>query len=353
MDLDWDLLRQLSEVTAVPGREDRMRAVVAERMRPLVDELSIDVMGNLIGVKQGSGSRNVMIAAHMDEIGFYVKFIDDLGFLRLQPVGGFDPRQMFAQRVRVTTRQGEVLPGVLAYATKPAHILTPEEQKEPPKIEQFFVDVGLPVEEVKTRVELGDMVTMDRACLPCGDGFIGKAMDNRVGVFWMLEALRGLASHEVTIHAVATVQEEVGLRGAGTSAFAINPDVAIALDTTLACDHPGPTAADSVTKLGEGVAIKILDSSLICHPRLVDHFRDVARRHGIPHQMEILPRGGTDAGAMQRIRGGIASITLSMPTRYIHTVNEMVHRDDVSAGVRLLALYLMESHTGDYVWPMP
>jgi len=346
--MDWELLKKLSETRAVPGREDAMRDVLREIMTPLVDELDTDIMGNLIGMKKGAGDRTVMIAAHMDEIGFYVKHIDKEGFLRLQSVGGFDPRQLFAQRVIVTPGTGEPIPGVLSYSTKPTHILGPDEGKSPPKITNFFVDVGLSSDEVIKRVSIGDMVTLDRACVPCGNTVIGKCLDNRVGVFVMIEALRDLSSHEVTIYAVATVQEEVGLRGAATSSFVINPDIAIALDTTLACDHPGPAEEDTVTRLGEGVAIKILDSSLICHPKLVDHFRAVAQAQEIRHQMEILPRGGTDAGAMQRSRGGNASITLSIPTRYIHTSNEMAHRDDVEAAVQLLRRYLEDSHNGDY-----
>jgi tetrahedral aminopeptidase len=348
--MDWELLRTLSETAAVPGKEDAMRTIMKDVLAPLVDDLSVDVMGNVIGHKRGAGKRGVMIAAHMDEIGFYVRAIEEKGFLRLQPVGGFDPRQLFAQRVRVTTRQGEVLPGVLTYATKPTHLLSDEERKQAPKLEQFFVDLGLPVETVRAKVELGDMVTMVRTCIDCGDMVVGKCLDNRVGVFVMIEALRQLQAAEVDIYAVATVQEEVGLRGAGTSAFALDPEIAIALDTTLACDHPGMTDTETITRLGDGVAIKIMDSSLICHPKLVDHMRQVAVTHGIKHQLEILPRGGTDAGAMQRTGGGRVSMTLSIPTRYIHTVNEMVSRQDVEAAAALLARYLEEAHDGAYAF---
>jgi endoglucanase len=348
--MDWDLLTRLSETPGVPGREDGIREVVREIMGPLVDSLDTDALGNVIGRKQGAGSRTVMLAAHMDEIGFYVRHVDEKGFLRLQPVGGFDARQLFAQRVQVHTRESGALPGVLSYATKPTHLLSPEERKEAAKIELLFVDLGLSPEAVKERVAIGDMVTLDRACKPCGDSFVGKALDNRVGVFVMVEALRRLARHEVTVCAVATVQEEVGLRGAQIAAFRLEPDVSIALDTTLAGDHPGPTEADAVTRLGQGVGIKILDASLICHPRLVDHLRQIAEARGIPHQMEVLPRGGTDAGAMQRARSGAASITLSVPTRYVHTVNEMVRRTDVEAAVNLLLAYLEEGHLGDYTY---
>lgn len=348
--MDTELFKRLCNAAGVPSREDELRAIVQETMGPLVDTLHVDVMGNVVGLKRGAGKRKVMVAAHMDEIGFMVRFIEKKGFLRLQPLGGFDPRQLFAQRVLVHTREGERLRGVLSYTTKPAHLLDPAEKSQAPKIENFFVDLGLPVEAVEERVAIGDMVTMDRTLEPCGEGFVGKAIDNRVGVFVMIEALRALGSHEVDIYAVATSQEEIGLRGATTAAYTVAPDVGIALDTTLANDFPGMSDYDAVTRLGEGVAIKIMDSSLICHPKLVEHFRAVAEQSKIKHQMEILPRGGTDAGALQRSREGSASITISVPTRYIHTVNELVMRSDVEGAIALLSSYLAEAHNGDYAF---
>ena len=191
------------------------------------------------------------------------------------------------------------------------------------------------------------MVTLDRTTEEIGDCVIGKAMDDRLSVFIMIEALRALRSTDCDIYAVATTQEEVGLRGATTSAYAIDPDISIALDVTLAMDLPGAAGEDQVTKLGAGTAIKLMDSSLICHPKLVRAFRDTAEAEQIPYQLEILSRGGTDAGAMQRVRGGSAAFTLSTPTRYVHTVNEMVHKTDVQAGIDLLARVLERAHTID------
>jgi len=350
--MNFDLLKRLSEAAGVPSREEKLREIVRAELAPIAQTIETDAMGNLICFKPGAGGkparRKVMIAAHMDEIGFLVRFIDDKGFLRLQPVGGFDPRQLFAQRVRVHTRAGDALPGVLTYSTKPTHMLTPDEQKAPPVIENFFVDLGMKVDDVKKTIRLGDMVTMDRTCERCGDHIIGKCLDNRVGVFVMIEAMKALKRHDVDIYAVATTQEEVGLRGAGTSAYAIQPDIGVALDTTLANDYPGIGDSDQVTRLGSGVGIKIMDASFICHPKLVEHFRSIAEKKKITHQMEVLPRGGTDGAALQRARGGIPSITLSVPTRYIHTVNEMVCDRDVDAAIQLLARYLEQAHGGDY-----
>ena len=167
-------------------------------------------------------------------------------------------------------------------------------------------------------------------------------------MFVLIESLRQVRSHEVDILAVATAQEEVGLRGALTSAYHLEPNVGIALDVTLAVDTPGSGKHEAVTRLGAGTAIKLMDSSLLCHPKLVQHFREIARREQIPHQLEILPRGGTDAGAIQRSRAGTPSITISVPTRYVHTVNEMANVSDVEATISLVARYLEEAHTGRY-----
>jgi len=166
----------------------------------------------------------------------------------------------------------------------------------------------------------------------------------------MIEALKALGDHEADIYAVATVQEEIGLRGAEAAGWAIKPDIAIALDITLANDIPGLPEQDHITKLGNGAAIKVMDSSLICHPKMVDHFEAVAQKHAIKYQLEVLPRGGTDAGAIQRLHGGIPSFTLSIPTRYVHTVNETVNGADVQACIDLLARYLEDAHNGDYTW---
>ncbi len=356
MTLDYELLKRLSETPGVPSREERIRSVVVEAARPLVDEVRTDALGNAVFLKQGEdgGGRapRVMIAAHMDEIGFLVRHVDKDGFLRLQPVGGFDPRTLIAQRVVVHGAGGEALRGVvMPSGGKPPHLMTGEEPK-PPKIDDLFVDVGLAGERAREAVEVGDMVTLDRTLERAGGNVIGKSLDDRVGLYVMIEALRAVRSHRVDIVAVATVQEEVGLRGAGTAAYGLQPDIGIALDGTLAVDIPGASEADVVTRLGQGVGIKVMDSASISDPRLVRQMRDVARREQLPFQMEVLPRGGTDAGAMQRSRAGIPAITLSVPLRYVHTVNEMASEVDIEAAVTLLARYLEEGHTFDYAHPL-
>jgi putative aminopeptidase FrvX len=340
-------MKRLCETPGIPSREDRVREVVISELRPLVDEVRVDVFGNVVGRKKGSGGPRVMIAAHMDEIGFLVKHIDDNGFLRLHPVGGFDPRVLVAQRVIVHGTKGDELRGVVQPAAKPIHLLDPSEIK-PVKLEDLFVDVGLPAEKVKEAVEIGDMVTLDRTVEEAGDCVIGKALDDRAGVYIMIEALRAMKGGTAEILAVATTQEEVGLRGARTSAYELEPEIAVALDVTLAGDIPGMPTEQAVSRLGKGAAIKLMDSSHISHPKLVRHFRDLAERHQIPYQLELLPRGGTDAGAMQQSRAGVPAITLSLPTRYVHTVNEMAHRDDLDACVSLLARFLEDAGARNY-----
>jgi endoglucanase len=210
------------------------------------------------------------------------------------------------------------------------------------------VDVGLSGDRVKELVEVGDPVTLARTCERVGDNVTSKTLDNRVSVFVMLEALRALGEHQADVLAVATVQEEVGLRGATTAAYHLRPDIGLAVDVTLAGDIPGGAGQDQITQLGNGTAIKIMDGSLLCHPKLVRHFRDVAEKHDIKYQLEVLPRGGTDAGGIQRSRGGVPSFTLSVPCRYVHTVNETAAVADIEATINLLARYLEEAHTRSY-----
>jgi len=347
MALNEELLRRLIETPGVSGREERQREIAREELGSLTDEVRTDSLGSVIGTKNGSDDTRVMLAAHTDEIGYLVKYVDENGFIRLQTLGGHDPANMVSQRVLVTTSNGETLRGTLQPARKPPHLARGEEQK-PPRADEFFVDLGMDAGTVKEKVRVGDYVVMDRTLEKVGDNYIGKAMDDRVGVFVMYEALRALGDHEATIFGVATSQEEVGLRGAAASGSALEPTVVVALDVTLAMDVPGGGNENTITELGKGVGIKIMDGHSISHPKLVEHLRAIAEREDIPHQMEILPSGGTDAGGVQRLHGGIPTVTLSVPCRYVHTPNEMVSATDVEGAITLLARYLEEAHAGDY-----
>jgi putative aminopeptidase FrvX len=339
-----ELLKRLSETPGAPGREERIRQVIREETESMFDEVREDALGSLIcfkaaGRKTSGTAPKVMIACHMDEIAFYVKAIDKDGRLRLTNVGGFDTRNLFARRVLVQGR--EDLYGVLNPAGRPIHIASDEEKKKIPQIHEFFVDLFLPKAEVSKRVRIGDPVTLVQDLMKIGEVYTGKAMDNRVASWVAINAIRRVgAASPYDIYFVATVQEEVGLRGAGPSAYGIDPDIAIALDTTLACDTPGVSEEESPSRMGAGVAIKILDRSSISDRGLIDEFVGLAESNKIPYQLEVLTGGGTDAGAMQRTRQGYRTITISIPTRYIHTVTESVHEKDLKASVDLLAAWL-------------
>ena len=336
-----NLLKQLSEISGVPGREERVRDLLRGELEGIVDELSEDTLGNLIAFKKSGrdGAKRVMLSAHMDEIGFYVRHIDDKGFLRVQNVGGFDMRNLFARQVTVHTAADDLV-GVMNPATKPIHISTEEERKKIPVMAEFAIDLGLSVDAVKARVRVGDPVTLRQTFQDLGEVVTGKALDDRVNCYVLVQVLKKLQNPVYDIYAVFSVQEEVGLRGALTSAYSLEPDIGIALDTTLAVDIPGTPIEQSVTRMGEGVALKVMDSSAISTRWLLDEFAALAEREGVPYQYEILPLGGTDAGAIQRSRRGVATLTLSIPSRYVHTVTEMVAKRDVEASITLLTRYL-------------
>ena len=345
-----ELLKELCEACGPPGFEDRIRDIYRREITPLVDRVETDGLGNVIAVKKGQGEapRKVMIAGHLDEIGFVVKFIDDEGFLRLQPLGGFDPKTLIAKRVMIRNRQGEDVIGVIG--TKPIHIMTDEERAKMPQLDDLFVDIGLTGEAAAEKVQIGNPVTLYQDFIEFGDYISSKALDNRVSIYTLVEAVRRAQDPQCEIYAVATSQEEIGLRGATTAAHRIRPDVGVAIDVTLACDVPGTKPQQHVTKLRHGVGIKILDSSFIAAPKLVEHCRSLAQEHGIPHQMEILPRGGTDAGGIQRAADAVPSITLSIPTRYLHSVVETVYAPDLEATIDLLARFLETAHTVDITY---
>ena len=337
------LLKELCETPGIPGHEERLRAIVRRELAPVTDDLQVDALGNLIAVKRNPGAPKLMIAAHMDEIGFVVSHVDEKGWLRVVPLGGHDPRNMVAQRVTVATAGGD-LTGVLFPGLKPPHIASEEERKRQLQVSDFFIDLGLPAAQVKERVRLGASVTIQRDFVEFGECARCKALDDRVALYVMIKAMQQATSFGFETYAVATVQEEVGLRGALTSAFGIHPDVGMAIDVTVAADIPGVPEHERVTQVGNGVAIKILDSSFIAHPKLVTFLQELAERRSIRWQPEILPRGGTDSGAMQRVRTGVAAGCLSIPTRYLHTSVELVHQSDVAAAVALMTAFIEEGN---------
>jgi endoglucanase len=341
--MNLKLLKQLSEAPGVSGREERVAAIIRDACKGLFDTIDVDAMGSIIARKRGPrGAKKVLLACHIDEIGFYVKHVDDNGYLRVQSAGGFDVRNLFARRVRVQASSGEDLVGLLNPSGRPVHIAKEEDKKKIPEIGEFFVDLGLSGEVVKQKVRIGDPVTLVQEFSEIGQCVSGKALDNRVAAFIAIEAVRLVKKPKYEVILAATVQEEVGCRGAGPAAFAVEPDIAIAIDTTLCVDTPGVSEDERVTKQGAGVALTVMDSMTISDRRLIDQFDALAKKRKIPAQLSILPRGGTDAGPMQRTRSGHRAMTLSVPTRYIHTVTETVHQRDLQSAIDLLAAWLQD-----------
>ncbi|MXV63306.1 M20/M25/M40 family metallo-hydrolase [Natronorubrum sp. JWXQ-INN-674] len=345
--IDFDLLAELTETSGVPGYEDRVRDLVIDEFEDSVDRIRTDAMGNVVGTLDGDSEYSIAVAAHMDEIGFMVSHVtgdeDGFGFVELDALGGWDARVLKAQRVTIHTDDGD-LPGVIG--SPPPHTLSEEEREKTPKVEDVAVDTGLPYEDLEEQVSPGDLVTMDQTTERVGETVTGKALDDRVCLFAMLEAARRLEEPDVTVHFCATVQEEVGLRGARALGVDVDPDLAIALDVTVANDVPGFDAGERVTELGEGTAIKLKDGSVITNPKVHKRLQAVAEDEDIDYQHEILPAGGTDTAGFQFSAGAKPVGAISIPTRYLHTVTETAHVDDIAATTDLLEAFLA-SETGD------
>jgi endoglucanase len=339
---DFDLLRDLTEFHGPPGYEDRVRGLVTEALEERTDEVRTDAMGNVVGTVEGESDYSVVVAAHVDEIGFMVRHVTEEGFLQLDAVGGWDPRVLRAQRVAVHTQQGE-LTGVIG--STPPHTQDEEEGASEQEVHDVHVDMGRDGEAVSELVSVGDLVTMRQTTEVVGNHVTGKALDDRVCVFAMLEAAERLSDPDATVHFAATTQEEVGLRGAEALGFDLDPDLAIALDVTVANDVPGFEEGDRVTRLGEGPAIKLKDGSVITNPKVNRRLRAVAEDAGVDYQLEVLPSGGTDTAKLQRVGGAKPAGAISVPTRYLHTVTESAHVEDIAATRELLTAFL-ESEDG-------
>ncbi len=334
------LLEKICKVPGAPGFEKRIRDFVIEEVTPLVDEVQIDAMGNVLAIKKGKSPKRAMVAAHMDEIGFIVTHVDDDGFVRFHTLGGFDPKTLTSQRVIVHGKKDVI--GVMG--SKPIHIMKPEERSKVVPISEYFIDTGLPAEEVKELISVGNPITRDQDLIEMGECVNGKSLDNRISVYILIETLRALKDQEVPydIYGTFTVQEEVGLRGAISSAGHVNPDFGFGLDVTIAFDVPGSQAHESVTRLGKGTAIKVMDGSSICDYRMVEYMKHTADKNNITWQAEVLPLGGTDTAGIQRYgKNGSIAGAISIPLRNMHQTVEMVHKQDVANTIELLKNCLM------------
>lgn len=345
--LNIELLEKITQTPGAPGYEHKIRSFIKNALEGIVDEMYTDPMGNLIAIQKGKSDQKVMVAAHMDEISFIVSHIDDDGFIKFQTLGGFDPKTLTAQRIIIHGKKDVI--GVMG--TKPIHIMTAEERSKPPKIQDYFIDTGLPKEELIKYVKIGSPITRERSFIEMGNTVNSKSIDNRISVYMLIEALKELKGKDLPMdfYGVFTVQEEVGLRGATAATLGINPDFAINLDVTLACDVPGSASHERITDLGKGAAIKILDGRTICDYRMVDFMQEVAEKNNIDFQLEVLPKGGTDTASMQQYaRGGSIAGGISIPCRYLHQVIEMADKRDVRGAIDLLKHCLLS--LGDYNW---
>ena len=328
------LLSEICEVAGAPGHEQRVREIVLREVKNLVDEIKIDNMGNVVAIKKGREDKRVMIAAHMDEIGFIVTHIDDNGFIYFHTLGGFDPKTLTAQRVIIHGKEDVI--GVMG--SKPIHLMSAADRQKVPTIKDYFIDTGRTKKDLEKLISVGDTITRERKMIEMGDCLNCKSLDNRVSVFILIEMLKEIKKNPpYDIYAVFTVQEEIGIRGANVSSMDINPDFGFGLDTTIAFDTPGSTKQEQVSALGEGACIKVMDSSTVCDYRMVAYMKEISKKKKIKAQLEILPAGGTDTAGIQRMNpGGSIAGAVSIPTRHIHQVIEMVHKKDVRGSIDLL-----------------
>ena len=328
--LNIELLRKICNTPGVSGFEEAIRSLIISEISNDVDELKVDPLGNIIAIKKGNSRQKLLLTAHMDENGFMVQHIDDEGFIRFIPLGGFDPKTLSAQRVIIHGKKDII--GVMG--SKPIHIMSQDERNKATQLKDFFIDTGLSKEEVLEQISIGDPITRDRDLIQMGKCINAKSLDNRISVYILIELIRKVKSSDLDLYFAFTVQEELGLRGAKTAAFSIGADYAINVDTTIAFDVPGAQAHENITKLGHGVAIKIFDSSVMPDSRMIKFLKDCAK--DIKWQAEILTGGGTDTASVQLAGHGAISGAISIPTRNIHQVIEMVHEEDCIAAINIL-----------------
>ena len=331
-----DVLEKLSNANGVTGREDEVRDLMKKYLKPYVDEVREDRLGNLIAFKKGNkDAPTVMLAAHMDEVGLMIKNIKKKGFLQFTKIGGIDDRILLAQKVIVHTDKGP-LTGVTG--SKPVHIQTEAEKKKVIEADRLFIDVGARDKEEaeKMGVQVGDVVSFDTKFVRISENVVlGKAFDDRVGCAMMVETLRRLQKVDCNVYAVGTIQEEVGLRGATIAAFQVAPDVGIVLESTVTGDTPGVEEGEAPAKMGEGPVLTVADAGLIAHPKVLRLLIDSAKENKIPYQLETGIRGATDAARIALTREGVPSGVIATPARYIHSPAAILNLDDAEKAVKL------------------
>ncbi|MCG1022109.1 M42 family metallopeptidase [Sutcliffiella horikoshii] len=341
LDETLTMLKDLTDAKGIPGNEREPRDVMKKYITPFADEVFTDGLGSLIAKKIGKADGpKVMVAGHLDEVGFMITHIDDRGFLRFQTVGGWWSQVMLAQRVTIVTSKGDVT-GVIG--SKPPHILPPEARKKPVDIKDMFIDIGASSREEAQEwgVRPGDQVVpyFEFTVMNNEKMLLAKAWDNRIGCAIAIDVLKQLkgADHPNVVYGVGTVQEEVGLRGAKTSANLIQPDIGFGVDVGIAGDTPGVTEKEALSKMGKGPQIILYDASMVSHKGLRDFVTGVADEMEIPYQFDSVAGGGTDSGAIHLTAQGVPALSITIATRYIHSHAAMLHRDDYENAVKLIA----------------
>ncbi|MDQ0270062.1 M42 family metallopeptidase [Cytobacillus purgationiresistens] len=340
LDETLSMLKELTDAKGIPGNEREPREVMKKYISEYADEVTTDGLGSLIAKKTGKeGGPKIMVAGHLDEVGFMITSIDDKGFLRFQTVGGWWSQVMLAQRLTIVTSKGDVT-GVIG--SKPPHILPAEARKKPVDIKDMFIDIGASSREEAHEwgVKPGDMVVpyFEFTVMNNEKMLLAKAWDNRIGCAIAINVLKELQNteHPNVVYGVGTVQEEIGLRGAKTSAQMIQPDIGFGVDVGIPGDTPGVTEKEALNKLGEGPQIILYDASMVSHKGLRDLVTDTADELNIPYQFDSSPGGGTDSGSIHLTHKGVPALSITIATRYIHSHAGILHRDDFENAVKLI-----------------
>lgn len=340
LDETLTMLKDLTDANGIPGHEKEVRDVMERYIKPYSDEVFTDHLGSLIGKKTGEvNGPKIMIAGHLDEVGFMVTRIDKNGFIYFQTVGGWWSQVMLAQRVTIMTSKGAIT-GVIG--SKPPHILSAEARKKAVEIKDMFIDIGASSKEEaeKFGVKPGDSIVpyFEFTQMKNDKILLAKAWDNRIGCAIAIEVLKQLEGqdHPNIVYGVGTVQEEVGLRGAKTSANLIEPDIAFGVDVGIAGDTPGVSDKDADSKLGKGPQIILYDASMVSHKGVRDFVIETADEHNIPYQYATMAGGGTDSGSIHLTGNGVPSLSITVATRYIHSHAAILHRDDFENAVKLI-----------------
>ncbi len=336
-----EVLKRLTEANGVTGNEDEVREIILELAAETGAEVSVDRMGNVIAKKKGrTGNKKVMVAAHMDEVGFIITYISENGMLKFKPVGGIDQRILLSKRVHIGKDR---IPGVIG--VKAIHLQEPKERSTVIRQKQMYIDIGASSKEEAQRVvQLGDYACFDSAFIPFGDNKVkAKALDDRAGCAILLELLK--QTYNFDLIACFTVQEEIGLRGARVAAWHVEPDMAVVVEGTTCADIPDVPEHMHTTRMGMGPAISFMDHSSIAHPELFRQMVETAEKNSIPYQIKENISGGNDAGSIQKSRGGVPTVVVSVPCRYIHSPSSMMDLDDYNNTIRLMKEFLKGCET--------